>query len=77
MTVKLADLKVIVMGSNSWGKGDTVEEARARAEEHGGKLKKWVAYLVHPSAYITDMGDMRWSDGGDDYQPKLISQRGA
>jgi hypothetical protein len=50
-------IKILVIGCNHWGKGDTLEEAIKIARKHaGGKLPNWIAYLVPAEVYVDEMG---------------------
>lgn len=68
--MKLTDLKILVMGANVWGKGDTLAEALKNAS----KPTHYIAYIVHHSAYVDDMGYITWNTG-DEYPRDTPEQR--
>jgi hypothetical protein len=61
--LKISEIKILVVGPNVWGRGDTLTEAIANAS----KPKQYIAYIVHPSTYVDGMGMLSYPG---DYPPK-------
>ncbi len=60
-------MKYLVMMQNSWGTGDTIEEADRRARKEGGHGRRKMARIVWmfdpdktKQAYIDSMGSLTW-----------------
>lgn len=44
---------------NYWGKGDTLEEAKANLKKAGGKIGKyWRLRSVAPDTYVSEIGNL-------------------
>ncbi len=56
----------LVVMPNSWGRGETLAQARSIARRHGGHRGsvKWIAFhydpLTTPEVYIDEMGSLMW-----------------
>lgn len=53
-------MKILVIGSYCWGKGDTEEEAKLKARNEGGKegTRRYLVYEVSDETWVDDMGDL-------------------
>lgn len=70
-------LKIIVMGDRYYGKGNTIEEARANMrKEAGTSLSKYIVYAVHPTTRVDEMGSFCWHGGREMYKPQEIGRVG-
>ena len=60
----MKETKVLVVGPNCWGKGDTIEQAKREAKKHwpryGSRHFPYVAYRVSPETRVDEMGMMIW-----------------
>lgn len=65
-----------------WGKGETLEEAKAALKAAGGKLTRYVAFELPDGAEdvaVNWRGDVewRWAEGADrDGRAKVVAKRG-
>jgi len=53
-------MKILVIGSFCWGKGDTEEEAESQARRAGGRggLRRYLVYEVSDETWVNNMGDL-------------------
>lgn len=71
--MKPEDMKILVIGTGVWGKGDDVHEALAHMRREGSASKKYLVYIIHPDSYVDGMGRINYPV---DYPPKKIMERG-
>lgn len=64
---------ILVVGDRAWGKGATLDEARDKMVQCGGKRCHYVAYVAHPDTRVDEMGDLCFPT---DQRPKLIHRAG-
>ena len=62
-------MKILVIGPNVWGRGDTLKEALKNAS----RPKKYIAYIAHPESRVDFMGNITFPM---DYPPKEIDRKG-
>jgi hypothetical protein len=62
------ELKILVIGPNTWGKADTLNEALVKAQ----RPKWFIAYIVHPNTVVTQMGDIEYPA---EYPPKQFHEK--
>jgi hypothetical protein len=62
------DMKMMVIGPNVWGKGDTLDEALEKA----GRPKQYIAYIVHKDTMFDVYGRFHYIDG---QEPKEVFRK--
>lgn len=62
-------MKVLVIGPNVWGRGDTLDEALKKAREF---VKFKEVFICHPDTRVTEMGNLEYPEG---FRPKKIHER--
>lgn len=57
------DYVYLLVGVRCWGKGTSEKVAKTNARKEGGPsgVETYNLYLVPPSAYVNEMGDIRWN----------------
>lgn len=66
-------MKILVIGSFCWGKGDTEEEAKAKARKEGGnRLRRYLVYEVSDETWVNDLGDLCRNHGSP--FPRLLKR---
>jgi len=66
-------VKILAYGDRAWGKGGTLGEALKNLVKAGGSRRRYIAYVVHPDTWITEMGYFCFPSG---HEPKEIHRVG-
>ena len=71
--VALDQMKILVIGPNCWGFGDTLNEALQNAKKAiGSRFKYYQAWFVHPDTHVSEVdGSMDYPKG---YKPKKFHE---
>jgi hypothetical protein len=53
-------MKILVIGSYCWGKGDTEKEAKLKARKEGGRegMRRYAVFEVPDETWVDDMGNL-------------------
>lgn len=70
--MKPQDMKILVIGDQVWGKGDTLNEALKNMRKNG-QSKAYIAYIIHPDSWVDGMGSISYPT---DYPPKEFHRVG-
>ena len=67
-------MKLLVIGSYCWGKGDMEEEAKSKARKEGGTdgMKRYLVYDVSDETWVDDMGNL--CRNPDSPMPRLLKR---
>lgn len=67
----------VAMDPNHWGRGETIEAAKAAMKDAGGRLTRYVVYampegVIPDSVQVDGMGRINWRWADENREPAVV-----